>query len=187
MENKMPPNRYARHGKDPAGCREQLAEAYDACAAGLFRYALMITADRSTAEDAVQQVFTKLAAGGRGLSEIASRNGYLRSAVRNECYRIARRRIRSGDTDSGSMDMLEAMGGHDTDPEQQQAIEQALRSLPPDQREAVHMKVYENKTFNRIADELGVSINTVASRYRYAIEKLRRLLGPYCLEDCHDD
>ena len=40
------------------------------------------------------------------------------------------------------------------------------------------MKVYEQMTFRQIADELAISINTAASRYRYAMDKLRLLLGP---------
>ncbi len=38
------------------------------------------------------------------------------------------------------------------------------------------MKVYEGQTFQQIADLIGLSINTVASRHRYAMDKLRQLL-----------
>ena len=185
-EEKTPANQCGPAAPGPVSPRERLAEAYDACAGGLFRYALMITADRCAAEDAVQQTFTKLAAGGRDLSEIASRNGYLRSAVRNECYRILSRR-RKAAADPISVEILEAANEEDVDREQQQAVQRALGALPPEQRETVHMKIYEQKTFDRIAAELGISINTAASRYRYAIDKLRRLLGPHSLEGRHDD
>ena len=74
--------------------------------------------------------------------------------------------------------ILEPVGREALDKEQQHEIEQALRSLPVEQREVVHMKVYEQMTFQQIADELAISINTAASRYRYAMDKLRLLLGP---------
>ena len=61
----------------------------------------------------------------------------------------------------------------------QRVIEQALRTLPTDQREVVYMKVYEAMTFQQISEALAVSINTVASRYRYAIDKLQHQLRPY--------
>ena len=167
--------------------QEQLAAAYDTCAASLYRCALMITADHSAAEDAVQQVFAKLAARGGGVSDIASRNGYLRSAVRNECYRILRRRSQAGTANLESEAILEPVDRQAVDAEQQRAIERALRSLPAEQREVVHMKVYEHMTFQRIADDLGISINTVASRYRYATDKLRTLLAAYWRTEGHQD
>jgi RNA polymerase sigma-70 factor (ECF subfamily) len=45
------------------------------------------------------------------------------------------------------------------------------------QREVVLMKVYGGLTFVEIAGAMGTSLNTAAARYRYAIGKLRKLLG----------
>ena len=178
MEDQTPTDRNNPVGPEPSSHQEQLAAAYDMYAAGLYRYALMILTDHSAAEDAVQQTFVKLAARGERISEIASRNGYLRTAVRNECYRILRRRSRNGDLNLGLTRIIEPVDREAPDKEQQHEIEQVLRSLPADQREVVHMKVYEQMTFQRIANELDISINTAASRYRYAIDKLRRILDP---------
>ena len=55
-------------------------------------------------------------------------------------------------------------------------LEQALRTLPPEQREVVHLKVYEKKTFKEISEMTFVSINTASSRYRYALDRLALLL-----------
>jgi len=52
-------------------------------------------------------------------------------------------------------------------------LEQALRALPPEQREVVHLKGFEGLTFKQIA----TPPNTAASRYRYAIGKLGTRLG----------
>jgi len=51
-----------------------------------------------------------------------------------------------------------------------------LAQLPPAQREVIVLKVYRDKTFQQIATTLDLSLNTVASRYRYGMEKLRALL-----------
>jgi DNA-directed RNA polymerase specialized sigma24 family protein len=55
-------------------------------------------------------------------------------------------------------------------------VENALAALPARQREVVVLKVYEGRTFGEIARLLNISPNTAASRYRYALEKLRPLL-----------
>ena len=55
-------------------------------------------------------------------------------------------------------------------------MQTALARLPQTQREIVVMKVYRDKTFREIAETLKLSLNTVASRYRYGMEKLRALL-----------
>ena len=156
-----------------------LADAYDAYAPRLYRYALMILADPSNAEDAVQQTFAKLASMGPRISRLTSLNGYLRTAVRNECYRMLRRRRLRRQIHNQSFLTLKAADQNENDQPQHQAVEQALRSLPPKQREIIHLKVYEDMTFQQIGQTLGLSINTAASRYRYALEKLRHLLGPH--------
>jgi RNA polymerase sigma-70 factor, ECF subfamily len=58
------------------------------------------------------------------------------------------------------------------------ALGVALETLPPDQRAVVHLKLWEDMTFDDMAEVLGVSINTAASRYRYALDKLRQRLRP---------
>jgi RNA polymerase sigma factor (sigma-70 family) len=62
-------------------------------------------------------------------------------------------------------------------PDKDYAVEQNLRralgELPDDQREVIILHVWGELTFSEIADLLGVSSNTTASRYRYALAKLR--------------
>ncbi len=55
-------------------------------------------------------------------------------------------------------------------------LRQAIRLLPDEQREVVALKIDGELTFAQIAQIMGVSINTAASRYRYALQKLRTLL-----------
>ncbi len=144
---------------------------YDWYGASLYRYALMLLADRSAAEDAVQQVFASLMKG--SARAIENDAHYLRRAVRNECYSALRRK--SVREESGGA-LLDAVAGADDRPEERLAVEGAIRSLPPEQREVVHLHVYEGLTFQEIADAAGESINTVASRYRYALAKVKQTL-----------
>ena len=59
-----------------------------------------------------------------------------------------------------------------------QNLAAAMAELPPDQRAVVHLKLWERLTFDAIAETLDISLNTAASRYRYAIDKLRERLRP---------
>ena len=156
-----------------------LADVYDAHAPRLYRYALMILADPSNAEDAVQQTFAKLASMGPRISQLASLDSYLRTAVRNECYRILSRARARRQIHKQSFLTLRTTAQTKNNKDQHQVVEHVLRSLPAQQREIIHLKLYEDMTFQQIGQTLDLSINTVASRYRYALEKLRRLLGPH--------
>jgi RNA polymerase sigma-70 factor (ECF subfamily) len=68
------------------------------------------------------------------------------------------------------------------DDERRAAIEGALQRIPPEQREVLVLKIWAELTFEQIAAELGLSPNTAASRYRYALAALRRELTA---ADCH--
>ena len=61
-------------------------------------------------------------------------------------------------------------------PAEQAALEQALRALPPEQREVVHLHVYEGMTFQEVANATGESINTD-----------RRSLSLRARQDAEDD
>jgi RNA polymerase sigma-70 factor, ECF subfamily len=59
----------------------------------------------------------------------------------------------------------------------QTRTKQTLAFLPAEQREVVVMKIWADMTFQQIADVLAISPNTAASRYRYALNRLRALLN----------
>src|SRR6266542_1716906 len=62
--------------------------------------------------------------------------------------------------------------------ETQSALAAAVDSLPHDQREVLVLKIWNELTFAEIASTLGISQNTAASRYRYALAGLRKSLQP---------
>ncbi|MFA5864900.1 MAG: sigma-70 family RNA polymerase sigma factor [Phycisphaerae bacterium] len=167
-------NRNPSNGKDASP--RALACIYDECADKLYRYALMILADASAAEDVVHQVFVKLLKMDHKRENIGSYDHYLRTAVRNECYRIIEKRQNKEIELSAVESILEFTESTASNEEERLIVEKAIRTLPPDQREVVHLKIYEDMTFQQIADLLGISLNTAASRYRYAMDKLRNML-----------
>jgi RNA polymerase sigma factor (sigma-70 family) len=59
---------------------------------------------------------------------------------------------------------------------------EALNELPAEQREVFILHELENKSFNEIAEQTGVSVNTLLSRKRYAVLYLREKL-----QDLYDE
>jgi RNA polymerase sigma-70 factor (ECF subfamily) len=157
---------------EPEGPADWIGRAYDRYGAELYRYALMLVMDAEAAADVVQQVFLALVRRPPALDNDAH---YLRRAVRNEAFTLLRRRKRAPEGADGHL--LEALAAMDDRVEERVALAQALAALPADQREVVHLKAFEGLTFDEIARLLDESINTVSSRYRYALEKMRARLG----------
>jgi RNA polymerase sigma-70 factor, ECF subfamily len=62
--------------------------------------------------------------------------------------------------------------------ERSQQIEAAIQTLPDYYKEVIILKIWGDLTFEQIAETLDIPMNTAASRYRYALEKLRRTLTP---------
>lgn len=152
----------------PRPSDEWIGQLYDRYGAALYRYAVMVLADPAGAADVVQTVFVSLLRQ-RRRPDFDAR--YLWRAVRNECFSALRKRRR--DVLASASPILETVQADSDRPEERLALEQALGELPPEQREVIHLKVFAGMTFQEIADMSDESINTIASRYRYAIDKLR--------------
>lgn len=155
-----------------------LAAMFDLAAMRLVRFATGITGSQDDAEDAVQSAFSRIAAKPKLLMKATYPWPYFIRTVRNEALRILQKRRTSSlgelDTQCGS-DTAELLVQRE---ETADWVQRVLRSLPRNQSEVVILKHWEELTFAEIADVLGKSQNTVASRYRYAMEKLHRSLEP---------
>jgi RNA polymerase sigma-70 factor, ECF subfamily len=152
--------------------RSLVGRLYDSYGASLYRYAVLLLGDAAAAEDVVQQVFAAILRRGPRLDEEAH---YLRRAVRNECYshlRGLRKQSEVGDERALIEPVVDSASR-----EERIALEHAIRELPPEQREVIHLRVFEGLTFQEIATDLEASINTVAARYRYALTRLRHTLA----------
>lgn len=148
------------------------AALYDRFAGPLYRVALALLRSRPDAEDAVQEVFLGLARSRPSLDGVENVRAYLFSALRRAAARLAARR---------RADPLPALGPpapaeQGADPELSPLLEQGLAALPAEQREVLSLKIDGALTFAEIAAVVGAPLKTVASRYRYALEKLRATL-----------
>ena len=135
--------------------------------AALMLFASAISGDRGRAQDAVHQVFLKAIENGR-----VNKQAYLFACVRNAFLNDAKVRDRNMPLDVDSA----WFSPPDRDYAGEQNLRRALGELPDDQREVIVLHVWGELTFSEIADLLGVSSNTAASRY--ALAKLRGSMLP---------
>ena len=134
----------------------------------LVLFALAMTGERSRAQDAVHQVFLKLLERG-SLADAVDVRAYLFPSVRNAILNDAKARERDVSLDSRSA----WFDPPDRDYTAELNLRRAMASLSDDQRQVTILHIWGELTFSQIADMLGVSPNTAASRYRYALGKLR--------------
>ncbi len=129
---------------------------------------------RQDGEDVLQAVFVRIVRKRHRLAKAYCLDSYIFRIARNEAAGYIRRR---GRTEQPLPDpWLVAAGDDHEQSDRVDQVQNALVQLPPEQREVIVLKVYREKTFAEIAGMLGISQNTVASRYRYAIDKLHKLL-----------
>jgi RNA polymerase sigma-70 factor (ECF subfamily) len=156
---------------------DEVRKWYEEFGPALVAYASSVLGDRSSSEDALQQVFLKLLKGDIEVPTPAK--PYLFRAVRNTALSHIGRSSRNvplekeGETGTTREQWFEApveLGYWSA------KLENAVQELPLEQREVLVMKIWGEMTFNEIATVLDISMSTVASRYRYAIAKLRELM-----------
>ena len=163
------------------GNRPTLEELFDSHAGELLGYASAILRRRDLAEDALQETFVRAARRWAKLPRDANVRGYLFRIMRNEALRLAKRERRRAqrEREYGERQLFEAGCAANANPERTERTERAeaaLRELPDEQREVVYLKCVQGLTFRQIAGLLAASQNTVASRYRYGLEKMRIML-----------
>lgn len=135
------------------------------------------TVCRADAEDAVQEAFVRF---WRSRDRAHDPLAYLYACVKRAALERqrgeARRRRREASVASAEsrepwfVDPLEGQ-------ERRATIEAALAQLPAEQREVLVLKLWGELTFAQIAEALGATANTAASRYRYALARLREQLA----------
>jgi RNA polymerase sigma-70 factor (ECF subfamily) len=137
----------------------------------LLLFAISICGERSRAQDAVHQVFLKLMETD-SLKDALDPKAYLFASVRNVVLNDHKHRQRNVTIDSEQLWFIPP----DRDHAAEQNLRRALQSLPDDQRQVVVLHIWGDLTFAQAAEVLNISANTAASRYRYALTKLREAM-----------
>lgn len=131
---------------------------------------------RADAEDVVQEAFVRF---WRSRERIAEPVAYLYSCVKHcalDAHRGRQRQVRR-EMATARPEAEPLFAGPLEESERRLAIEAALRELPAQQSEVLVMRIWGGLSFPQIAAALDTPLNTVSSRYRYALAKLREELA----------
>ena len=147
--------------------------------AALVLFARQWAPNQADAEDIVQEGFVRF---WRSRHRTGDPVAYLYTCVKHYALEWLRsRRRRSRREEAAARSELLAGDTLFTGPleqeERREVLEKALRSLPETQREVLVLKIWGGLAFPQIAEALHMPVNTAASRYRYALAKLREQLA----------
>jgi RNA polymerase sigma-70 factor (ECF subfamily) len=147
---------------------------WDHWADELLVYLRSLVWDMHRAEDLLQELFLLIVRRRDRLAEAKKIRAYLFRMARNLAMDASRKLGRELPTED-----LEAIAVPESDKgiEEDEELRVALSKLPEKQRTVISMKHHEGKTFSEVASILRISENTVASRYRYGLKKLKQWMG----------
>lgn len=153
-----------------------VAALYVDCAEQLRRFLLGMLRDPALANDVLQATFAKAVQVGHTTCA-ESRKAWLFQVAYHEAVAVRRRQAAASRAQRQLVWSQRAMEDAAEEPlirfETVEAVRAALARLPAKQRQVVRMRIYEEKTFATIAEELGIPLGTALARMRAALEKLR--------------
>ena len=157
---------------------------------GLYNFLLRSVHNQSRAEELLQEVFLRVIRAKDRYQRTARFTTWIYTIARNLCVDESRRQKfrrtlpleakrkgRGEDSGLSILDVTEA-GEVGTDsaseaPKIRERVAAAIENLPDDQREVFMMRQFGGLSFKQIGEAVGAPENTVKSRMRYALEKLR--------------
>lgn len=159
----------------------------------IYNFILRFVRDAAQAEDVLQDTFLRVIKGADAYEKQAKFTTWLYTIARNLCVDASRRgkhrKAASLDAPVGDEDgaaLIDLVAGGDAGADKQAIsrelgvrLKKAIESLPDEQREIFLLREVSDLQFNEIAQIVGCPENTVKSRMRYALEKLREALEEY--------
>jgi RNA polymerase sigma-70 factor (ECF subfamily) len=157
----------------------------------LFHFLLRIVGEAGLAEDLFQETFLRLHRYRSAYEAGSPLKPYVFRIAVNAAREVLKRKgsrpkVASLNGDSNASPLREQLPGRSPDPteagegdEMKGKVRAAVAALPPDERQVVHLRVFEGLKFREIAEATGVPLATAKSRMLYAIRRLRPVLEAY--------
>src|SRR5437773_3133864 len=161
---------------DNVASHEDWKSCFSEIGPGLLLFARQWARSAADAEDIVQEAFVKFWRRNHKINNRALLYATVRSIALDFIRRDKRRARREGTVFAEADPTVEPQFAWED--EAQSALAAAVGCLPHDQREVLVLKIWNELTFSEIGEALGISQNTAASRYRYALANLKKNLQP---------
>lgn len=148
----------------------------------VFRLAFSILRDRAAAEDAAQETFVRVWKALPGFDGRAALGTWIYAITRNTCLMELRKRkptvsFDDPDSDEAHHARTVAAVGPGADPERDNLL-RLLETLPRNQQEAVRLFYLEDRSYEAVAESLGMPLGTVKNLLHRARKKLMELAQP---------
>ncbi|MHC4950664.1 MAG: RNA polymerase sigma factor [Planctomycetota bacterium] len=160
------------------GDRDAFCRLYEKYRDLLFKVAIALLRDVHAAEDVVQDVFVRFVENISHFRLTGSLKAYLSVCVANRAKNV----LTSQKKDC-ALSEDQTIPANIPGPEQQiicneqlQQVAEAMEQLPFEQRQIIALRHYSRMPIKDIAQSLDLSPNTVKSRHRYGMDKLRKIL-----------
>lgn len=160
------------------GDRDAFRRLYEKYRDLLFKVAVALLRDVHRAEDVVQDVFVQFAENISHFRLTGSLQAYLSVCVANRSKNVLISRKKND-----AFAEKQCVPIHNPSPEQQiicneqlRRLAEAMEQLPIEQRQILALRHYSQMSLRAIARSMELSPNTVKSRYRYGMDKLRHIL-----------
>ncbi|WP_166825355.1 RNA polymerase sigma factor [Thalassoroseus pseudoceratinae] len=155
---------------------------YSEHAHDLRAFLIGVLKDGDLAVEALQNTFSKAVERGDTVRQETVK-GWLYRVALNEALELRRRNKTHTRTLLKLQDWQNHRGAespHDqaSREETSLAVREAIKSLSPEQRSVVQLRIYEDKTFAAIAEELDLPLGTVLTRMRTALKRLAVRISP---------
>jgi RNA polymerase sigma factor (sigma-70 family) len=164
-----------------------LAELYDRFGRVAYGLALRILRDEALAQDAVQEAFLAVwRSADRFLAERAKASTWILTLVHRRAVDLVRREERRrGEPLESAPEPVSSATAEDeaTLDFQRRVVQEALKRLPDEQREALELGYYGGLTQSELAERLGQPLGTIKSRMFAGLTRLRDLLAQAGLEE----
>ncbi|MDY0170142.1 MAG: sigma-70 family RNA polymerase sigma factor [Thermoguttaceae bacterium] len=149
---------------------------WDGYGTDLFAFLASLLGRRHEAEDALQDVFVTIARKRQSVAGARLLKPYLFRLARNVALNRLKRNRRVRQPTGEGFDWLVYDQPDEQGDDRTARLGPALAALPEKQRVVIVLKFFRDKTLREIGELMGTSENTAASRYRYGMAALRKLM-----------